>query len=161
MTSVELRFSVLTRLLALLGFSLCVLAVVGLVWVELRLISRLNALGPEAILYASVGVPLLLAFFLYTVVQVTRARSAFTSGYTLTEAGITIQELHHAVAVVPWADVISGTYQRFGKIVTLHAKHFDRPICLMNNARFESAEWCDARDLIVANLGSRLEKRWF
>jgi len=163
MSPISLRFSVFFRLLIAAGFVVSVFVVVVLLQLESRVLARFSTHKPDAIViaFAFVGVPLIIAMFLYAIIGVIRGRSAFMTDYTLTEASITLVSARQETTIIPWTDVASGTYSRYGKVITLRAMQYNRPIVLMNNSKYESPEWCAARDLIISVLGARLETKWF
>ena len=160
MIRLELQIPIAFRLVAYAGIPALAFVSVALVWTELMLLPRFGTLDLQTKLSVVLMVPLLIAFFIWTF-QIIRARHALSTCYVLTEEGIAVHAPHKAVQNVPWADIQSGTMQRFGKLLTLRSVRVEKPIVPMNNGgMYESSDLPAAFDLAVSKLGSRLETKW-
>ena len=160
MMQVEIRFPHVRPLLVLTVILMLAAVSTVLLWCEYTWLPRFGSLHTQTKLAALLFAPAFLAFFLYVTVQTIYARSALTTDYIISEAGIAIHTRREVAIDVPWAQIHAGTYRRFSKLLTLRAPPLEQPIVLMNNKKYESPEWCAARDLLVAKLGSRLVTKW-
>lgn len=160
MMQTEIRFPHVRRLLVFATIPMLVLVSAAFLLDEYTWLPRIGTLNTQTKLAALLVVPAFLALFLYVIIQMVRARSALTTDYIFSEAGIAIHAPRAAVKDVPWTQIQAGTYRRLSKLLTLRAPPLAQSIVLMNNKKYESPEWRAARDLLVAKLGSRLHMKW-
>jgi hypothetical protein len=159
MIRLELQFPIVMRLLVYAGIPVLLLGSVVLAWGELLLLPGFRMLDSQAKLSVFL-LPFLVAFFIYVLLQVIRARHALTTTYVFTEDGISIRAPHQAATDVPWREIQSGTYQRLANLLTLHSQQLENPVVLMNG-RYPPTDWFAARSLVASKLGTRLENKWF
>lgn len=90
MIRIELRFPIVMRLLVCAGIPVLLLGSVVMAWGELLLLPRFQMLDSQTKLSVCL-LPFLVAFFIYVLLQVIRARHTLTTTYVLTEGGISIR----------------------------------------------------------------------
>ena len=94
-----------------------------------------------------------------------RDRHAFTTRYSLSEAGVFMESTEGSGVLVPWSEFDQSVDCRGLRFISLAGSGVERPVVLIFGtpgmpgvSPVEKAQL--SRDLIARHLGSRLLKRW-